>query len=66
MVQGGINFGRSIGGSKLDSRLDGRRSWFKIIHVKAMKKVTKILRLRKKNSFIGLQNFEAKEIVQKS
>jgi hypothetical protein len=50
----------------LDSRLEGRRGWFTIIHVKAMKKVTSILRLGKKNSFIGLQNLEAKEIVQKS
>jgi hypothetical protein len=66
MVQGGINFGRSTGGNKLDSRLEGRRGWFTIFHVKAMKKVTSILRLGKKNSFIGLQNLEAKEIVQKS
>jgi hypothetical protein len=34
-------------------------------HVKVMKKVTSILRLGKKNSFLGLQNLEAKEIVQK-
>jgi hypothetical protein len=52
--------------SKLDSRLEGRRGWFTIIHVKVMKKVTSILRLGKKNSFIGLQNLEAKEIVQKT
>ena len=51
------------GGSKLDSRLEGRRGWFTIIHVKATKKVISILRLGKKNSFIGLQNLEAKEIV---
>jgi hypothetical protein len=57
---------RSIGGRKLDSRLEGRRHWFTIIHVKATKKVTIILRLGKKNSFIGLQNLEAKEIVQKA
>jgi hypothetical protein len=66
MVQGGINFRRSTGGSKLDSRLEGRRGWFTIIHVKVTKKVTNILRLGKKNSFIGLQNLEAKEIVQKT
>ena len=52
--------------SKLDSRLEGRRGWFTIVHVKAMKKVTSILRMGKKNSFIGLQNLEAKEIVKKS
>jgi hypothetical protein len=66
MVQGGINFGRSIGVSKLDSKLEGRRGWFTIFHVKAIKKVTRLLRLVKKNYFIGLQNLEAKEIVQKS
>jgi hypothetical protein len=49
-------------GSKLDSILEGRRGWFTIIHVKATKKVTSILRLGKKN----LQNLEAKEIVQKA
>jgi hypothetical protein len=65
-VQGGINFRRSTGGNKLDSKLEGRRGWFTIFHVKAMKKVTHILRLGKKNSFIGLQNLEAKEIVQKA
>jgi hypothetical protein len=64
MVQSGINFGRSTGGNKFDSRLEGRRGWFRIFHVKAMKKVTSILRLGKKNSFLGLQNLEAKEIVQ--
>jgi hypothetical protein len=65
IVQGGINFGRSTGGSKIDSRLEGRRGWFTIVHVKEMKKVTSILILGKKNSFISLQNLEAKEIVQK-
>jgi hypothetical protein len=34
--------------------------------MKATKKVTSILRLGKKNSFIGLQNLEMKEIVQKA
>ena len=64
MVQGGIKFRRIIGGSKLDSRLEGRRGWFTIFHVEVTKKVTSILRLGKKNSFIGLKNLEAKEIVQ--
>jgi hypothetical protein len=31
-----------------------------------MKKVRSILRLGNKNSFLGLENMEAKEIVQKS
>jgi hypothetical protein len=57
---------RSTCGIKLDSRLEGRRGWFTIVHVKETKKVTSILRLGKKNSFIGLQNLEAKEIVQKA
>jgi hypothetical protein len=65
-VQSGINFERSTGGSKLDSRLKGRRGWFIIFHVETTKKVTCILRMGKKNSFIGLQNLEAKEIVKKS
>jgi hypothetical protein len=50
----------------LNSRLERRRGHFTIIHVKATNKVTSILKLGKKNSFIGLQNLEAKEIVQKS
>jgi len=61
-----MNFGRSTGGCKLHSRLEGTRGWFTIVHVKVMKKVTSILRLGKKNFFIGLQNLEAKEIVQKA
>jgi hypothetical protein len=60
------NFRRSTGGSKLDSILEGRMGWFTIFHVKATKKVTSILRLGKKNSFIGLKNLEAKEMVQKA
>ena len=64
MIQGGINFGRSTGGKKLDSRLEGRRGWFTIFHVEATKKVANILIMGKKNSFIGLQNLEAKEIMQ--
>jgi hypothetical protein len=58
--------GRSTGGNKLESRLEGRRGWFTIFHVKATKKVTSILRLGNQNSFIGWQNLEAKEIMQKS
>jgi hypothetical protein len=50
----------------LESKLEGRRGWFTIVHLKETKKVTSILRMGKKNSFIGLQNLEAKEIVQKS
>jgi hypothetical protein len=53
-------------GSNLDSILEGRMGWFTIIHVKAMKKVTSRIRLGNKNSLIGLQNLEAKEIVQKN
>jgi hypothetical protein len=57
---------RSTGGSKLDSRLEGIRGWFTIVHVKVIKKGTNILRLGKKNSFIVLQNLKAKEIVKKT
>ena len=64
MVQGGINFRRSTGGNKLDARLEGRRGWFTIVHVKVMNKVTSILRLGKKNSILGFKNFEAKEIMK--
>jgi hypothetical protein len=49
----------------LNSRLEGRRGWFTIFHVEVTKKVRSILRLGKKNLFIGLQNLEAKEIVKK-
>jgi hypothetical protein len=63
-VKSGIISERSIGGNKFDSRLEGRRGWFTIFHVKGMKKVTSILRLGKKNSCLGLQNLEAKEIVK--
>ena len=66
MVQSVINFRRGIGGNKFYSKLEGRRGWFTIIHVKATKKVTSTLRLGKKKYFIGLQNLEAKEIVQKA
>jgi hypothetical protein len=44
--------------------MEGTRGWFTIIHVKVMKKVISILILGKKNSFIGLQNLGAKEIVK--
>jgi hypothetical protein len=64
MVQSGIKFRTSICGSNFDSILEGRRGWFKIFHVKATKKVTSILRMGKKKSFLGSQNLEAKEIVQ--
>ena len=66
MVHGGLNFGRSTGGSNIESMLEGRRVFLTIIHVKAMKNFISILRLGKKNSFIGLKNLEAKEIVQKA
>jgi hypothetical protein len=66
MVESGINFRRSKGGNKLESRLEGRRGWFTIFHLKAMKKVTNILRMGNKISFLYLQNLEAKEIVKKS
>jgi hypothetical protein len=56
----------STSGEVQVARMEGRRGWFTIVHVKATKKVTSILRLGKKNSFIGLQNLEAKEIVQKT
>jgi hypothetical protein len=46
--------------------LEGRRGWFTIFHVEEKKKVTSILRQGNKNSFLGLKNLEAKEIVQKS
>jgi hypothetical protein len=51
MVQSDINFKRSTGGNKFDSRLKGIRGCFLIFHVKVKKKVTTILRLGKKNSF---------------
>ena len=46
---------------KFDSRLEGRRGWFTIFHVEALKKVTSILRLGKKDSFFGLQDLEIQE-----
>jgi hypothetical protein len=54
----------STSGSKFNSRLERRRVWFRIFHVKVVKKVTSILRLGKKNYFLGLQNLEAKEIMK--
>jgi hypothetical protein len=64
MVQSGINFGRNTGGSKFDTIMEGRRGRFRVFYMKEMKKVTRRLRLGKKNSFLGLQNLEAKKIVQ--
>ena len=56
----------STSGRKLDSRLEGRRGWFTIFHVKATKKVRSILRLGKKDSFFGLKDLETKKIMQMS
>ena len=56
----------STSGRKFDSRLEGIRDRFTIFHVKAMKKVTSILRLGKKDSFFGLQDLETKKIMQMS
>jgi hypothetical protein len=64
MVQSGIDFTSNIGGSNFDSRLEGRRGWFKIFHVKVVKEITCILRLGKGNTFLSLQHLEAKEIMQ--
>ena len=47
-IQGGIYFMGSTSGRNFDSRLEGRRGWFTIFHVKGTKKVTSILRLGKK------------------
>jgi hypothetical protein len=44
--------------------LEERRGWFRIINVKATKKVASILRLGKKDSFLDLEYLEAKEIMQ--
>jgi hypothetical protein len=62
----GIYFGCGTGGSKFDFRLEGRWGWFTIFYMKATKKVTCILRLGKGNSFLGLQDLEAKKIMQMS
>ena len=64
MLQGGIYFDCSVGGKKFDSGLEGRMGWFTIFHVKATKKVTIILKLRKKDSFFGLQDLQNKKIMQ--
>ena len=66
MIQGGIYFKGSTSGRKFDSGLEGRRGWFTIFHVKAMKKATSILRLGKKYLFFGLQDLETKKIMQMS
>ena len=64
MIQGGIYFRGSTSGRMFDSKLEGRRGWFTISHVEAMKKVTSILRLGKNDSFFGLQDLETKKIMQ--
>jgi len=64
MVQSGINFRSSTGGSKFDSKLEGRRCMFTIFYVKVANKVICILRLGKGNSFLSLQYLEVKEIMQ--
>ena len=48
------------------NRPEGRRVWFTSFHVEATKKVTSILRLGKKDSFLGLQDIETKKIMQMS
>ena len=65
-IQSNIYFGRSACERKIDSKLKGRRGWFTIFHVKATKKVTCILGLRKGNSFLRLQGSETKKIMQVS
>jgi hypothetical protein len=62
-VQSGINFESNTSGNKFDSKIEGRRGWFKIFHVKVAKKLISILRLGKKNYFIGLQYVKANEIL---
>ena len=64
MIQGGIYFRGSTSGKKFDCKLEGRRGWFRIFHVEVTKKVTRILRLGKKDSFIGLQDLETKKIMK--
>ena len=59
-------FRGSTSGRKFDSRLEGRRGWFTIFHVKVTKKVTSIVRLGKKDSFFGLHDLETKKIMQMS
>ena len=51
---------------KFDSRLEGRRGWFTIFHVKAMKKVKNILGKRNKYSIFGLEDLETKKSMQMS
>jgi cell division protein FtsI/penicillin-binding protein 2 len=62
--QSDIDFGSSTMEKKFDSKLEGRRGWFRIFHVKTTKKFTCTLRLGKGNSFLSLQYLEAKEIMQ--
>jgi hypothetical protein len=51
---------------QLESILKGRGFFFTIFHVKAMEKVTRILRLRKGNAFLRLQNLKTNKIMQVS
>ena len=54
-IQGGIYFRERTSGRNFDSRMEGRRGWFTVFHVEAMKKkVIRIIRLGKKDSFFGL------------
>jgi hypothetical protein len=64
MVQSVIDFGSSTGGNKCDSRLEGRRGWFRSFHVKVAKKVIGMIRPGKGNTFLSLKYLEAKEIMQ--
>ena len=66
MVHSSNYFECDTSGSKFDSKLEWRWGWFIVFHVKATKKVTCILRLGKGNSFLGLQDLEAKKIMQVS
>jgi hypothetical protein len=66
MAESGINIGRSTSGNKFESKLEGRKGWFRIIHVKGEKKVKNIHRLGNTNSSLDLQYLEAKEIMQKT
>ena len=65
-IQGDIDFRGSTSGIKFDSKLEGRRRWFTIFHVKVTKKVTSILTLGNKYSFFTLKYLEAKKIMQMS
>ena len=66
MVQSGIDLGCGIGGSKFDSKLEGRWGWFTIFHVREVKKAACIIGIGKGNAFLGLQYLEAKKIMEMS